>query len=46
MGVWDFIQNQIFGMQWLESLSKADLPRLGLTLRGAWVEVFGFLSST
>lgn len=34
MGVWDFIQNQIFGMQWLGKLIESGLTALGLDVTG------------
>ncbi|MBP8639344.1 MAG: permease [Oscillospiraceae bacterium] len=35
MGVWDFIQNQILGMQWLGKLIEGGLTALGLDVTGA-----------
>ena len=35
MGVWDFIQNQILGMQWLGKLIESGLTALGLDVTGA-----------
>ena len=37
MGVWEFFQNQILGMQWLNDLLGAGLSALGLDLANRWV---------
>ena len=34
MGVWDFIQNQVLGMQWLDHLIGMGLSALGLDVNG------------
>ena len=34
MGVWDFIQNQILGMKWLNELIGSGLSMLGLDVGG------------
>ena len=36
MGVWDFIQNQILGMKWLNAVIGALLSALGLDLSSRW----------
>ena len=36
MGVWDFIQNQILGMKWLNGLIGSLLKWLGLDISGRW----------
>ncbi|MEA4992914.1 MAG: permease, partial [Oscillibacter sp.] len=37
MGVWDFIQNQILGMKWLNELIGMGLSALGLDTTNRWV---------
>jgi uncharacterized membrane protein YraQ (UPF0718 family) len=37
MSVWDFIQNQILGMKWLNALIGSGLSALGLDLGNRWV---------
>ncbi len=37
MGVWQFFQNQILGMQWLNDLLGAGLTALGLDTANRWV---------
>ena len=34
MGVWDFIQNQVLGMQWLNALIGMGLSAIGLDVTG------------
>ena len=34
MGVWDFIQDQVLGMQWLNALIGMGLSALGLDVTG------------
>ena len=34
MGVWDFIQNQVLGMKWLDHLIGMGLSALGLDVNG------------
>ena len=34
MGVWDFIQEQVLGMQWLNALIGMGLSALGLDVTG------------
>lgn len=37
MGVWDFIQNQVLGMKWLNALIGSGLSALGLDTANRWV---------
>ena len=51
MGVWDFIQNQIFGMQWLGKLIESGLTALGLDVTGRlgggiWFFIFDVIKIT
>ena len=51
MEVWDFIQNQIFGMQWLGKLIEIGLTALGLDVTGhmggsIWFFVFDVIKIT
>ena len=34
MGVWDFIQDQVLGMKWLNELLGIGLSALGLDVKG------------
>ena len=36
-GTWDFIQDQVLGMQWLNGLTGKGLTALGLDLTNRWV---------
>lgn len=36
MGVWQFIQDQVFGMKWLNELIGKGLSKLGLDVRGTY----------
>jgi len=36
MGVWDFIQNQILGMKWLNGLIGSLLTSFGLDVSSRW----------
>jgi uncharacterized membrane protein YraQ (UPF0718 family) len=36
MGVWDFIQNQILGMKWLNEVIGSLLSSLGLDIASRW----------
>lgn len=36
-GIWDFFQNQILGMKWLNSVIGSGLSALGLDLNNRWV---------
>ena len=35
--VWDFFQNQVLGMKWLDALMKSALTSLGLDITNRWV---------
>lgn len=37
MGIWDFIQNQILGMKWLNEIIGSGLTALGMEVSNRWV---------
>ena len=45
MGVWDFIQDQVLGMKWLNELLGIGLSALGLDVNGALAAASSFLST-
>lgn len=45
MGVWDFIQNQILGMKWLNALIGRGLSALGLDVGTRLGAAFNFSST-
>ncbi len=46
MGIWQFIQDQVLGMKWLNKLIGIALSFLGFDVGDAWEEVFSFSSMT
>ena len=44
MGVWDFIQDQVLGMKWLNELLGMGLSALGLDVKGRIGAASSFLS--
>ena len=41
--IWEFIQNQILGMKWLNELIGNALTMMGLDIIPEWVAAFNFL---
>jgi len=46
MGVWDFIQNQVLGLKWLNEIIGSALSALGLDIPPVWAGAYSFSCMT